>query len=158
MKKIAVKDGALIDKMNANLNKPKTETVENRARVCVPKEEYNTPMVETGKSDLEALAKLKAAMEKEGAKVINTVPETESTDGKKPSYEMVNHPSHYNSSSIETIEKMRRIWGNENTALWCEMTAFKYRDRIGNKPDNSNDQEVGKIKWYEAKAKELRVE
>lgn len=77
-----------------------------------------------------------------------------STDTDK--YEMVNHPSHYNSSSVETIEKMRRIWGNDATALWCEMTAFKYRDRIGNKPDNSNDQEVGKIKWYENKAKELR--
>lgn len=76
----------------------------------------------------------------------------ENTNG----YEMVNHPAHYNSSSIETIEKMRRIWGNEATALWCEMTAFKYRDRIGNKPLNSNDQEVGKIKWYENKAKELR--
>jgi len=78
------------------------------------------------------------------------------TENKVPSYEYVNHPSHYNSSSIETIEKMRRIWGNEQTALWCEMTAFKYRDRIGNKPDNSNDQEVGKIKWYENKARELR--
>lgn len=71
-------------------------------------------------------------------------------------YEMVNHPSHYNSSSIETIEKMRRIWGDDATALWCEMTAFKYRDRVGNKPDNSIEQEVGKIKWYESKAKELR--
>lgn len=71
-------------------------------------------------------------------------------------YEMVNHPTHYNSSSVETIEKMRRIWGNEATALWCEMTAFKYRDRIGNKPDNPIEQEVGKIQWYEKKAKELR--
>lgn len=71
-------------------------------------------------------------------------------------YEMVDHPTHYNSSSIETIEKMRRIWGDDATALWCEMTAFKYRDRIGNKPDNPIEQEVGKIQWYEKKAKELR--
>lgn len=70
-------------------------------------------------------------------------------------YEMVNHPSHYNSSSVETIEKMIRIWGYEKTAIWCEMTAFKYRDRIGNKPGNSLEQEMGKIKWYEAKANEL---
>lgn len=73
-------------------------------------------------------------------------------------YEMVNHPSHYNTSSVETIEKMRRIWGNQATALWCEMTAFKYRERIGLKPDNSIEQEMGKIKWYEDKAKELRYE
>lgn len=70
-------------------------------------------------------------------------------------YEMVNHPQHYNSTSIETIEKMRRIWGNEKTALWCEMTAFKYRDRIGNKPDNPVEQEIGKIKWYEETARLL---
>lgn len=74
-------------------------------------------------------------------------------DGK---YEMVNHPQHYNSSSIETIEKMVRIWGPEQTATWCEMTAFKYRERIGNKPDNSLEQEMGKIRWYESKARELR--
>lgn len=77
-------------------------------------------------------------------------------DGKHEKYEMVNHPSHYNSSSIETIEKMIRIWGPEQTATWCEMTAFKYRERIGNKPDNSLEQEMGKIRWYELKAKELR--
>lgn len=72
-------------------------------------------------------------------------------------YEMVNHPSHYNNSSIETIEKMIRIWGKEQTAMWCEMTAFKYRERIGTKPDNSLEQEMGKILWYENKAHELRA-
>lgn len=75
---------------------------------------------------------------------------------KNKEYEMVNHPSHYNNSSIETIEKMIRIWGKEQTAMWCEMTAFKYRERIGSKPDNSLEQEMGKIRWYEDKAKELR--
>tara|TARA_R110001592_G_scaffold265951_2_gene531561 strand:- start:1816 stop:2085 length:270 start_codon:yes stop_codon:yes gene_type:complete len=73
----------------------------------------------------------------------------------KDSYDMIN-PSHYKNSSIETIEKMRRIWGNEITATHCEMCAFKYRDRIGSKPGNSVDQELGKIKWYEDKAVELR--
>lgn len=75
---------------------------------------------------------------------------------KDKEYEMVNHPSHYNNSSIETIEKMIRIWGKEQTAMWCEMTAFKYRERIGSKPDNSLEQEMGKIRWYELKARELR--
>lgn len=76
---------------------------------------------------------------------------------KDKKYEMVNHPSHYNNSSIETIEKMIRIWGKEQTAIWCEMTAFKYRERIGSKPDNSLEQEMGKIRWYESKAQELRA-
>lgn len=76
--------------------------------------------------------------------------EEESTD-----YDMIN-PPHYNQGSIETIEKMRRIWGNEATAIHCEMCAFKYRERIGSKPGNSVEQELEKIKWYERKTKELR--
>lgn len=69
-------------------------------------------------------------------------------------YDMIN-PNHYKNSSIETIEKMRRIWGDEKVAIYCEITAFKYRDRIGTKPGQPLDQEMSKIKWYEAKAKEL---
>ena len=72
------------------------------------------------------------------------------------SYEMVNHPTHYNNYSIEVIDMMRYIWGNENTALWCEMTAFKYRMRMGTKPDNSIEQDLDKEDWYLRKAKELR--
>ena len=80
---------------------------------------------------------------------------TTTEDHSLKNYEMVNHPSHYNSSRIETIEKMIRIYGKEKVAWWCEITAFKYRDRIGNKPNNSLEQEMGKIKWYENKANEL---
>ena len=35
------------------------------------------------------------------------------------------------------------------------MTAFKYRMRIGNKPDQPLERELAKAKWYEDKAKEL---
>lgn len=73
---------------------------------------------------------------------------------KSQTYDMVN-PDHYKNSSIETIEKMRRIWGNDTTAIHCEMCAFKYRERLGSKPGNSVEQELSKIRWYEAKAKEL---
>lgn len=72
-------------------------------------------------------------------------------------YNFVN-PDHYKNGSVETIEKMRRIWGNEATALHCEMCAFKYRERIGTKPDQPLDRELAKIYWYEDKAKELRGE
>ena len=71
-------------------------------------------------------------------------------------YEHVNHPTHYNSYSMECIAMMEMIWGAEATALWCEMTAFKYRMRLGNKPDNPIDQDLAKEAWYLAKAKELR--
>lgn len=73
-------------------------------------------------------------------------------------YEHVNHPSHYNNYSIEAIDMMVKIWGNEKTADWCEMTAFKYRMRMGTKPENPIDQDLAKEKWYLDKAKELRGE
>lgn len=69
-------------------------------------------------------------------------------------YEMVNHPSHYNKYDIEVIEMMKRIWGPEAVKLWCEMTAFKYRMRLGEKPENSVEQDLKKENWYLTKAKE----
>lgn len=72
-------------------------------------------------------------------------------------YEMVDHPSHYNTYSYECIDMMRKIWGNDTTAQWCEMTAFKYRMRVGSKPDNPIDQDLAKEKWYLDKARELRT-
>lgn len=70
--------------------------------------------------------------------------------------EMVNHPAHYNQYPIETIDMMAKIWGNEAAALWCEMTAFKYRMRIGHKPGNDTAQDIEKEQWYLKKAKELK--
>lgn len=72
--------------------------------------------------------------------------------------EQVNHPSHYNNYSIEVIDMMRKIFGEEKTADWCEMTAFKYRMRMGTKIDNPIEQDLEKEKWYLNKAKELRHE
>lgn len=69
--------------------------------------------------------------------------------------EHVNSPKHYNNYSIEVIEMMRRIWGDEATSLWCEMTAFKYRMRMGTKEDNPIERDLAKEAWYLAKAKEL---
>lgn len=71
-------------------------------------------------------------------------------------YDHVN-PAHYKSSSVETIEKMRRIYGDGLTMIYCEMTAFKYRERLGLKPDQPIEQELGKVRWYEKKAQELRA-
>jgi hypothetical protein len=73
-------------------------------------------------------------------------------------YEHVEHPSHYNHYSSETIAMMVAIWGKEKVADWCEMTAFKYRMRMGTKPDNSIEQDLKKEQWYLNKAKELRNE
>jgi hypothetical protein len=70
--------------------------------------------------------------------------------------EQVNHPRHYNNYSVEVIEMFRRIYGDRKTADWCEMTALKYRMRMGTKKDNPTQQDLDKEQWYLAKAKELR--
>lgn len=76
----------------------------------------------------------------------------------EPTYEHVEHPSHYNTYGQETITMMVAIWGKERVADWCEITAFKYRMRMGTKPDNSIEQDLKKEQWYLNKAKELRNE
>lgn len=76
--------------------------------------------------------------------------------GKDTVYEMVNHPSHYNQYDIEVIDMIIRIWGPEAAALWCDITAFKYRMRMGTKPDNSIEQDIKKEQWYLNKSKEIR--
>lgn len=48
---------------------------------------------------------------------------------------MVKHPNHYNIYDIEVLDMMAAIWGNAAVALWCKMTAFKYRMRMGYKKD-----------------------
>lgn len=72
-------------------------------------------------------------------------------------YEHVNHPKHYNNYSVEVIDMMEAIYGVEATIIFCEMTAFKYRMRVGTKSDNSVEQDLQKERWYLNKAKELRA-
>ena len=62
-------------------------------------------------------------------------------------YEMVEHPAH-NKYDVEVIEMMTRIWGTKAVAIWCKLTAFKYRMRLGEKPDNSIEQDLKKEKFY----------
>lgn len=62
-------------------------------------------------------------------------------------------PKHYR-NGIETIEKMRKIWGDEAVAIFCEINAFKYRERMFLKGDPEED--FQKEQWYLRKAEELR--
>lgn len=70
-------------------------------------------------------------------------------------YEMVNHPKHYNNYSSEVIDMIEKIWGIEKAIDWCEITAFKYRMRVGTKPGNSTEQDLKKESWYLDKRGEL---
>ncbi len=75
-----------------------------------------------------------------------------------PNYEHVEHPSHYTNYPCEVIDMMVAIWGKEKVADFCEINAFKYRMRMGTKPDNAIEQDLKKEQWYLNKAKELRNE
>jgi hypothetical protein len=72
-------------------------------------------------------------------------------------YEYVNSPSHYNNYSIEVIDMMEKIYGVQATIDFCEMNAFKYRMRLGLKPENSIEQDLKKEQWYLNKANELKI-
>lgn len=65
------------------------------------------------------------------------------------------NPEHYKQQSREVWEMMLAIWGEEKFIAHCEMCAFKYRMRIGLKPNQDIQDELNKAIWYEQKAKEL---
>ena len=67
--------------------------------------------------------------------------------------EQVNHPQHYTTYDVETLDMMIRIWGIQETISFCKLNAFKYRMRAGHK-DNAQ-QDIDKALWYENKMKEL---
>ena len=69
----------------------------------------------------------------------------------------VDHPSHYNHGGIETIDKMIKLYGIEKVKAFCELNAFKYRDRAGYKgsSDSAIARDINKALWYENKLNEL---
>lgn len=69
-------------------------------------------------------------------------------------YDFIN-PDHYKKNNKEVWQMMVDIWGVEAFKLHCQMCAFKYRMRMGNKPDQPIEQDLLKAQWYESKAKEL---
>ena len=71
-------------------------------------------------------------------------------------YDYIN-PSHYKGFSKEVIDMMVDIWGKENVATHCEITAFKYKMRLGTKPDQPIERDLEKANWYLNKAKELKL-
>ena len=68
--------------------------------------------------------------------------------------EELNKAKHYNTYNIETIDIMEKVFGVEKLIIWCTITAFKYRMRMGKK-DSIND-DLFKENWYLEKAKELK--
>lgn len=76
-------------------------------------------------------------------------------ESNKINSEMVNHPSHYNlPDRKECIDEMIDIYGLEDVAKWCEITAYKYKYRAGHK--GSVVEDMSKAAWYIIKARELK--
>lgn len=75
----------------------------------------------------------------------------------KTEYDYIN-PNHYKTGGKEVIDMMVDVWGKELVIAHCEMNAFKYRMRVGKKPNQPIEQDIKKAEWYENKAKELRNE
>lgn len=82
----------------------------------------------------------------------------QATPDRRDDYDYVQRPPHYTSGSKEVIDMMVDIWGREKVAAHCEMCAFKYRMRVGKKPDQPIQRDLEKAQWYENKAAELRVD
>jgi hypothetical protein len=53
---------------------------------------------------------------------------------------------------------MIEVYGVEKFIAFCELNIFKYSMRIGKKPNSPVEDDLGKIKWYAQKLKELRDE
>lgn len=69
-------------------------------------------------------------------------------------YDDKGNASHYD-WRINMSKMIEAIWGTENFMVFCEITAFKYRMRIGKK-DNT-DLELKKLKWYETMAEYCKM-
>tara|TARA_R110002012_G_C11222478_1_gene562870 strand:+ start:87 stop:431 length:345 start_codon:yes stop_codon:yes gene_type:complete len=91
----------------------------------------------------------------ERKKLIDIKPEEIDVESKKFNDDRYQNgkASHYNKTSIEVFDMMKRIWGVENFKIFCEMNAFKYRMRIGYKDDPNL--ELQKIKTYESIASKI---
>lgn len=68
-------------------------------------------------------------------------------------YDKNGNAAHYDTDRLNSIIKIERIWGTAATMLFCEITAFKYKERVGKKDTDSIEQELLKANWYENAAK-----
>lgn len=75
----------------------------------------------------------------------------------KKEYDYIN-PSHYkeNIYGKETIDIMIDVFGEEDVYKFCLINSFKYRMRMGTKPNEPAERDIKKSLWYENKAMELK--
>lgn len=66
----------------------------------------------------------------------------------KSTQDVVSHPDHYKTHNRECIVEMLVLFGLDNFITFCQMNAWKYRYRAGNKANNSADQDNAKADRY----------
>ena len=69
--------------------------------------------------------------------------------------DIINHPSHYETDSIECIDAMRITQGEEAVKNFCICNAFKYLWRFRRK---NGTEDIKKAIWYLNKYVELTEE
>ena len=74
--------------------------------------------------------------------------DTANTGNVEPAQDAVSHPSHYSTHNRECIVEMLILFGLDNFITFCQMNAWKYRYRAGNKANNSADQDNAKADRY----------
>ena len=164
---IAVKEKNLIDKLNANIANEKS--AENRHVVRDPetgrfksvkkadepkpeKKEYEKP--ETYVWDNNGPVQFETAPEDTTYEERGTRLRTYNKEN--GDYEYVNHPQHYNNYDVEVIDMMEKIFGPYQTAVFCKLNAYKYRMRVGTKPNTPVTEDLAKEQWYLKKYRELK--
>lgn len=163
---IDVKEEKLIEKLNSQIGENVKKlyeapevTVLNDTITLTPRNEDGT-FAEVLDVDYDAkdVADSRINANRTTPKVENIVGcyrENKGTHLRTPEYEMVNHPQHYNNYDVEVIDMMEKIFGKEETAVFCKLNAFKYRMRAGTKPNTPVEEDLKKEKWYLNKKKEL---
>lgn len=68
-------------------------------------------------------------------------------------YDNNGNASHYSANRLNSIIKFERIYGTLGVMIFCEITADRYRERLGKKDTQTLEQECLKISWYENAAK-----
>ncbi len=118
----------------------------NKIEFCDNHTEENAP-----EEILDAWCQVIMDYEMEGA--IPEANEVEQTASKIiDNHDNVNHPSHYESGSVECIEAMIETQGVEAVKSFCVCNAFKYLWRHNNK---NALEDIKKARWYLNKFIEL---
>lgn len=148
---IKVKEQELISRLNTNLNGNLSKG-QNPLEAKAIDEDAEKEVIHQGTT---SVADLVEAIKEYKDTQLRTPSET---DDNSDTYEYVNHPKHYNNYDVEVIDMMEKIFGKEETAIFCKLSAFKYRMRAGTKPGQSVEKDLKKEQWYLDKKKELKEE